>query len=251
MEFTNPWGNSILSSTSTGIATLSSDTKSPAGTRVSVQPASTQISTPSQQEVSTSESLTTGKPSVAATAATNDLSNGNSSSGPASKIPIIIGVVTGVVAAAIAICLVWQNESTGFQDMVGRNQIRGLECMEIIPRTMSERSPGLLTGHGGDGYYSAALGPSEFTNDQRARFRKDSREVTEAGSKQFPYSPQSILFPTKEESVPSSPSLPNSGGSFASPTVRSELSAEPSPKPKLSPNPEKLEINKCPGGGGA
>ncbi|KAL8803631.1 MAG: hypothetical protein Q9182_003046 [Xanthomendoza sp. 2 TL-2023] len=237
---TNPGEKSTLSSASTGITTSSSKTETPAGTSIITQPASTEISSSIQQEASTSESSTTSKPSVA-----NDTSNGNSSSGPARKIPIIVGVAGGVVAAAIAMWLIWRNGNTGFRDMVGRKQIRGLESMEITPHTKSQPSPGLLTEHGGDGYYSASLGPSELTNDKRAPSQTNSSEVIGARNKQIPYSPQSILFSTKEEeSVPSSPLLPNSGGFLPSPTVRSELSAEPSPKPELSPNPEKLEINK-------
>ncbi|KAI4223079.1 MAG: hypothetical protein L6R36_005681 [Xanthoria steineri] len=172
---------------------------------------SASTSTPTVQSSSdtqaplTTSGTRTGSGATAA-AETATTANGNSSSNSPSKTPIIIGAVLGVVVGAVVIRLVWLGVRRRKRIRDEATKPEGEHWLQGQPLPGSDQSPGFYS----DGYYSAASVPSK-----------------QGGS------------------APSSQSSPNNGGVFPSPVVPSELSAEPSPKPELSPNPETLEINKA------
>ncbi|CAL8584371.1 hypothetical protein XPA_009973 [Xanthoria parietina] len=198
--------SSDSSSTVTDTSTSSPSVNTPPMMSASTSTPTVPSSSPTQAPLTTSGTRTGSGATAAAKTATN--ANGNSSSKPSpSKTPIIIGAVLGVVVAAVVIWLVW------FGVRRKRKRIRDEATkperehwLQGQPLPGSDQSPGFYS----DGHYSAASVPSK-----------------------------------RGGSAPSSQSSPNNGGVFPSPVVASELSAEPSPKPELSPNPETLEINKA------
>lgn len=94
-------------------------------------------------------------------------------------------------------------------------------------------------------YYSTALGSPDTMENRQGPSNTGLGSTGQSRQKRAPHSPWSFMFPSKHDgSIPSPESSPNSGSVFPSPTVPTELSAEPSPKAELSPNPESLEINR-------
>ncbi|KAI4266697.1 MAG: hypothetical protein L6R38_008597 [Xanthoria sp. 2 TBL-2021] len=195
------------SSTAADTSTYSLRVHTPPRTLASTSTPTVQSSSASQASPTTSGTPTGSSSSATAAAETAAPGGGTSSSNSTSKTPIIIGMVVGVVVAAIAVWLIW------FGARRRRKRIRDEATKpEREHWLQGQPSPGSDQGLGiySERYYSAASVPSK-----------------------------------QDGSVPSSQSSPNSGGLFPSPGVPSELSAEPSPKPELSPNPETLEINKA------
>ncbi|KAL8935585.1 MAG: hypothetical protein Q9216_005352 [Gyalolechia sp. 2 TL-2023] len=149
--------------------------------------------------------------------------------------PIIVGVVLGVVVALLGILLTWHC-------MKRKRRL----AMEEAKKDKRERWPlqdgpppwGNIIGRYGVGSHSVS--PHHEPTDDNT--------LQEGGArKQAPYSPQSLLHPSMNDvSVPSSNSSPNNYGLFpagASSALPSEMSGASSPRPELSPNPERWQIN--------
>lgn len=94
-----------------------------------------------------------------------------------------------------------------------------------------------------DDYYTAAGSHFPLPDHEPT----DDNTLQEGGvKKQAPYSPQSFLRPSmKDMSAPSSKSSPNNYGLFpgCASSLPSEMSGASSPRPELSPNPERSQIN--------
>ncbi|KAL8671169.1 MAG: hypothetical protein Q9168_004322 [Polycauliona sp. 1 TL-2023] len=203
------------SSTAEDYSKISLHVNTPIRTVASTSTPAASSSSPTQAASLTSSEDPTGGglPPAVATGRNTSEDGGTPSSTSSSRTPIIVGVVVGVVVAAIAIWLVWVVVKRR------RKRIRD-EATKPEREQWSQGPPD--TGHG--------LGISSGHN----------------AHDEAPHSPWSYMYsPKQDESVPSSESSPNNGGIFPSPIVPSELSAEPSPKAELSPNPETLEINKA------
>ncbi|KAL8875029.1 MAG: hypothetical protein Q9198_006559 [Flavoplaca austrocitrina] len=195
------------SSTALDTSTYPLEVNTPLRTIASTSTPTVQISSATQASPTTSGTLSASR-SSATVAAETAATEGETSSSKVTSTPIIVGVV----AAAIAIWLIW------FGVRRRRRRIRD-------EATKREREDWLQ----GSPESGQGLGISSGQDEHN----------------RAPHSPWSYMYPSKQDgSVPSSESSPNNGGLFPSPIVPSELSAEPSPKPELPPHPETLEINK-------
>ncbi|KAI4274947.1 MAG: hypothetical protein LQ337_003553 [Flavoplaca oasis] len=200
------------SSTAVDTSTYPLEVNTPRRTIASTSTPTVQSSSATQASLPTSETLSASQSSATVAAETAATEEGTSSSKSTSTTPIIIGAVVGLVASAIAIWLVWLGVRRR------RRRIRD-------EATKPEREDWLQ----GSPESGQGLGISSGQDEHN----------------RTPHSPWSYMYPSKQDgSVPSSESSPNNGGLFPSPTVPSELSAEPPPKPELPPHPETLEINK-------
>ncbi|KAL8768556.1 MAG: hypothetical protein Q9209_005241 [Squamulea sp. 1 TL-2023] len=165
-----------------------------------------------------------------------------SSADPVNKSAIIVGVVLGVVIVAITLWLVYFCVKRRRKRI--RDEATKPEQEHWLPgQGYPEPNQGL--GIYPDQYYSAALDASNTAENKQVSSGTVSRDMGHIGRKIAPHSPWSFVLLSKRDGpVHSSDSSPNNGGLYPSPTVPSELSAEPSPKAELSPNPEALEINR-------